>query len=231
MAGWRQIATPSCGRGVARSIHEREVFVNILLGTHDCCLAMAADGRGSGIRPLRGRRGWPPGRRAMKAWTRSSSDSWGAKPSARARCGAKAAGQPPTMAAIAGSGVRCTRADAPGRTRSMAASMAPTVTLMPGGLMPRSRPMGAVSMVAACSSQSTARRGLQTQTAKSSGTGRAAGSPSRGSRRMPLKKLLAALFGRPGRMTTVGRRMSTASRKPRRLASARNSSAAAFCAP
>ena len=48
---------------------------------------------------------------------------------------------------------------------------------------------------------------------------------------MALTKLLAALLGRPGRMVTVGRRMETASMAPRRVASARKSSAAAFCAP
>jgi hypothetical protein len=41
----------------------------------------------------------------------------------------------------------------------------------------------------------------------------------------------AALFGRPGRMMTVGRRIETASSMPRRVASCSSSSAAAFCAP
>ncbi len=105
------------------------------------------------------------------------------------------------------------------------------MVLMPGGLMLRSRPSCAVSMAAAWSSQSTARRGLQSQAAKASCTGRSVGRPSSGSRTMAEKKELAARFGRPGRTMTVGRRMQTASRKPRREASARISSAAAFCAP
>ena len=41
----------------------------------------------------------------------------------------------------------------------------------------------------------------------------------------------AARFGRPGRTMMVGSRSDTASRKPRRDASARINSAAAFCAP
>ncbi len=97
--------------------------------------------------------------------------------------------------------------------------------------MLRSRPIGAVSMLAACSSQSTARRGLQTHRANASPTGRSAVSPSSGSRRMAETKLLAALFGRPGRTITVGRRMQTASNMPRREASDSSSSPIAFCVP
>jgi hypothetical protein len=48
---------------------------------------------------------------------------------------------------------------------------------------------------------------------------------------MADRKLLAALLGRPGRTMIVGSRIVTASRKPPRVASARMSSAAAFCAP
>ena len=79
----------------------------------------------------------------------------------RPRAAANAAGQPPTMAAIAGSG----RALRPARRRRGAPPPAPPASrrrsrCMPGGLTPRSRPSRAVSMAAACSSQSTARRGL-----------------------------------------------------------------------
>ena len=58
-----------------------------------------------------------------------------------------------------------------GDTSSSACSKWATVVLIPGGSMLRSRPILSVSITAAWSSQSTARRGLQTQTAKSSATG------------------------------------------------------------
>ena len=69
-------------------------------------------------------------------------------------------------------------------TVSSAASILPTVMLRPGGLMPRSRPSGAVSIVIACRNHSTARRGEQIQTANSSGTGSSVDRPSSGSRRI-----------------------------------------------
>ena len=47
-------------------------------------------------------------------------------------------------------------------------------------------------------------------------TGQTAGLPASGSRRMPLAKPLAALFGLPGRMLTVGRRSVRPSTKPLR---------------
>ena len=52
------------------------------------------------------------------------------------------------------------------------------------------------------------------------GTGSSAGNPSNGSRTIEEKKLLAALFGRPGRTMIVGSRSDTASMNPRRVASA-----------
>ena len=97
--------------------------------------------------------------------------------------------------------------------------------------MLRSSPMRAVSSMAAWSSQSTARRGLQTQSAKALETGRSAGKPSNGSRMIAETKLLAALLGRPGRTITVGKRMLTASSIPRREVSASSSSPIAFCVP
>jgi len=50
----------------------------------------------------------------------------------------------------------------------------------------------------------------------SADTGHVLGCPARGSRRMPLAKPLAALFGLPGRMLTVGRRSVRPSTKPLR---------------
>ena len=73
------------------------------------------------------------------------------------------------MAAMVSSATRFTCDDAPGATSSSACSRCATVVLIPGGSMLRSSPILLVSIAAACSSQSTARRGLQTQTAKSSG--------------------------------------------------------------
>ena len=149
-----------------------------------------------------------------------------------ARSAVKAPGQPPTIAATAGSGAGRTRARVAGpAARSSPASISPTFTESPGGLMPRSRPSGLVSMVMACRNQSTAWRGEQTQTEKSSGTGNSVARPSSGSRRMAETKEDAALFGRPGRMMTVGRRIFTASRKPLREASCSSSSPTAFSAP
>ena len=122
-----------------------------------------------------------------------------ARSRATARAHRREGGRP---AADDGGDGRVGRRGGPGRRRPAAPARAPRASrrpwrCMPGGLTLRSRPMRLVSMLAACSSQSTARRGLQTQTAKSSGTGRSAGSPSSGSRRMPLTKLLAALLAGP----------------------------------
>ncbi len=166
------------------------------------------------------RRGWPP------------SDSCSTKPSARARVAAKAAGQPATMSKTSRSKAKPTfaRASAPA-TAASASSMAATVALRPGGLMPRSAPIAPVSIVAACRNHSIALRGEQIQTAKSAGTGQSVDRPSSGSRTTAETKDDAALLGRPGRTITVGRRMFTTSRKPLRVASCSSSSPIAFCAP
>ena len=86
-------------------------------------------------------------------------------------------------------------------------------------------------MVAAWMNHAIALRGEQIQTANSGGTGQLVSSPSKGSRTTAETKDDAALFGRPGRTITVGRRMFTASRKPLRVASCSSSSPIAFCAP
>ena len=74
-------------------------------------------------------------------------------------------------------------------------------------------------------------RGEQIQTANSGGTGQSVDRPSSGSRMIAETKEDAALFGRPGRTITVGRRMFTASRNPLRVASCSSNSPIAFCAP
>ena len=117
----------------------------------------------------RDRRVWPPDRPRRKRAPPRPTVRAMAKPSVWARNASKAAGHRPTMAAISLSSTRRTSADAPGFTSSSACNRCAIVVLMPGGLTLRSRPMRVVSIAAACSSQSTARRGLHTQAAKSSG--------------------------------------------------------------
>ena len=84
-------------------------------------------------------------------------------------------------------------------------------------VMDRRTPKGAVSMVAAVMKKPTAARGDANQWRTSSPTGRFASIPFSGSRRMPEKKLDAALLGLPGRMQMVGSRTPTPSTKPLRL--------------
>ena len=74
-----------------------------------------------------------------------------------------------------------------------------------------------MSIVAACSRNSTAARGEANQWRTSSGTGSTASSPFNGSRMIPEKKPDAARFGAPGRTQIVGSRTPTPSMNPRRL--------------
>ena len=138
------------------------------------------------------------------------------KPERFARLVSKSRGQPLTILTIIGSGSRriSLTAFSPA-TRRNASICSPTVADRPGIDRLRRQPSGARSMVAACSRKPTAERGLACQCRTSSLTGRIASCPASGSRRMLEKKPDAALFGLPGRMQMVGRRMPMPSKKPR----------------
>ena len=106
---------------------------------------------------------------STNARTTSTSGSCVAKPSVRARIGSKAGGQQTDDGGdllVVDSVHQRGRAGLHGIERLQQMC---DVVLMPGGLTLRSRPIGAVSIAAACSSQSTARRGLHTQAANASG--------------------------------------------------------------
>src|SRR6516225_8838128 len=97
-----------------------------------------------------------------------------------------------------------------------AAICSPTVAERPGMVRLRRGPTVPRSRVAACSRKPTAERGVACQWRTSSDTGSTASLPASGSRRMLEKKPDAALFGRPGRIQMVGRRIPIPSMKPRR---------------
>ncbi len=102
-------------------------------------------------------------------------------------------------------------------TAVSAAICSATVADRPGMLKLRRGPIASLSSVAACMRKPIADRGEACQWRTLSATGRIAGLPARGSRRMLEKKPDAALFGSPGRTQIVGRRMPMPSRKPRRV--------------
>ena len=170
---------------------------------------------------------------SMKARTTSTTGSCAAKPRVRARIGLE--GRRPQCR-------RSPRCPGPRRARdqrrrarpdpSSACSRCAIVVLIPGGLMLRSRPIAAVSIAAACSSQST----------RAPRAAHPGGEVVRNRqfRRQPEQRLAddrgeeraRGLVGPPRPDDHGGQPdATTASRKPRREASARISSAAAFCAP
>ncbi len=175
---------------------------------------------------------WPPGRRRRRRAPGRPRLSCGAKPSARARTGANAAGQVPTMAAMSGSAAAAHQGGGAGLHRVQRRQH-----LRHGGADAGRVDAAVEAQAGACPSPRRAaasrRRGAgwRSRRRTASGTGSSADRPSSGSRMIEERNELAALFGRPGRTMMVGRRIDTASRKPRRDASARISSAAAFCAP
>ena len=136
------------------------------------------------------------------------------------------------MRSIAGSGCQSMRsATASPATRRSAATMSPTLTLMPGTLIERRVVNADAGASWPTTRLSIAVRGDDTHILVCGDTGHSARSPASGSRMMPLANDDAALFGWPGRTVIVGRRSERPSIMPLRVMSWTSSSPIAFCVP